>query len=52
LPEAQREAIFAHYFHGQPLAEIARQMGRTTAAVMGLLHRGLVQLRTLLHDLE
>jgi RNA polymerase sigma-70 factor (ECF subfamily) len=52
LPAAQREAIMSHYLQGQPLAEIAQQMGRTTSAVMGLLHRGLVQLRTILHDLE
>jgi RNA polymerase sigma-70 factor (ECF subfamily) len=52
LPKAQREAVSAHYLQGMPLAEIARQMGRTTSAVMGLLHRSLVQLRTILHDLE
>jgi RNA polymerase sigma-70 factor (ECF subfamily) len=52
LPAAQREAVFAHYLQGMPLAELAREMGRTTSAVMGLLHRSLVQLRTLLHDLE
>jgi RNA polymerase sigma-70 factor, ECF subfamily len=51
LPEAQREAVVAHYLQGESLAEVAREMGRTTPAVMGLLHRGLVQLRTLLHDL-
>ncbi len=52
LPPAQHEAVFAHYLQGMPLAEIARQMGRTNSAVMGLLHRGLVQLRTILQDLE
>jgi RNA polymerase sigma-70 factor, ECF subfamily len=52
LPGAQREAVTCRYLQGQPLAEIAQHMGRTTSAVMGLLHRGLVQLRTILHDLE
>jgi RNA polymerase sigma-70 factor, ECF subfamily len=52
LPDAQRVALTAHYLEGQPLSEVARRMGRTTPAVMGLLHRGLVALRTLLHDPE
>jgi RNA polymerase sigma-70 factor (ECF subfamily) len=52
LPTAQHEAVLAHYLQGMPLAEVAHQMQRSTSAVMGLLHRGLVQLRTLLQDLE
>jgi RNA polymerase sigma-70 factor (ECF subfamily) len=52
LPTAQREAIMSHYLQGLTLAQIAKQMERTTSAVMGLLHRGLVQLRTKLQDLE
>jgi RNA polymerase sigma-70 factor (ECF subfamily) len=50
LPDAQRDALTAHYLEGQSLSEVARRMGRTTPAIMGLLHRGLVALRTLLHD--
>jgi RNA polymerase sigma-70 factor, ECF subfamily len=52
LPGAQRDALIGHYLQGLTLAEVAVQMGRTAPAVMGLLHRGLVRLRTLLHDSE
>jgi RNA polymerase sigma-70 factor, ECF subfamily len=45
LPEDNREALVLHYFQGEPLAEVARQMSRTTASVAGLLKRGLKQLR-------
>ena len=45
LPEAQREAIVLQTWHGCTLAEIAERMGRTRAAVAGLLKRGLSQLR-------
>jgi RNA polymerase sigma-70 factor, ECF subfamily len=48
LGEAQREAIVLHHLHGCSLAETARRMGRTDAAVAGLLHRGLKQLRTVM----
>ena len=48
LPEAQREALILRHWHGWKLAEIAEHMGRTRAAVAGLLKRGLQQLRT--HD--
>src|SRR5437868_1420523 len=48
LPDAQRRALELRHLHGRPLADIAREMGRTPAAVAGLLHRGLAQLRTLL----
>jgi RNA polymerase sigma-70 factor (ECF subfamily) len=49
LPEDNREALVLHYFQGEPLAEVARQMGRTTASVAGLLKRGLKQLRDILN---
>jgi RNA polymerase sigma-70 factor (ECF subfamily) len=52
LPEAQREAIVLHYWQGQSLVEIGACLGRTPAAVAGLLHRGLKQLRGLLQEAE
>ncbi len=45
LPEAQRQALELRYWQGRSLAEISRQLGRTTTAVAGLLKRGLQQLR-------
>jgi RNA polymerase sigma-70 factor (ECF subfamily) len=52
LPENQREAVVLRHWHGCPLAEIAARLGCTTAAVTGLLHRGLRNLRKQLGDLE
>jgi RNA polymerase sigma-70 factor (ECF subfamily) len=52
LPENQREAIVLRHWHGYSLAEIATQLGCTTAAVTGLLHRGLRNLRKQLRNLE
>jgi RNA polymerase sigma-70 factor (ECF subfamily) len=52
LPEAQREIIVLRHFHGWPLADISRQVGKSAAAVAGLLHRGLQQLRARLHEGE
>src|SRR4051794_9030610 len=45
LPSAQREAIVLHHLQGCSLTETARSLGKTDAAVAGLLHRGLKQLR-------
>jgi RNA polymerase sigma-70 factor (ECF subfamily) len=45
LPDAQREALILKNWHGWTMAEIAQHMGRTSAAVAGLLKRGLKQLR-------
>jgi RNA polymerase sigma-70 factor (ECF subfamily) len=45
LPEAQREALVLQHWHGWTLAQIAEHLGRTKAAVAGLLKRGLQQLR-------
>jgi RNA polymerase sigma-70 factor, ECF subfamily len=45
LPEAQRQAVELHYLHGWRLEEIARHLGRSKAAVAGLLQRGLHKLR-------
>lgn len=50
LPDAQREALVLQHWHGWSLAEIAAHLGRTPAAVAGLLHRGLKQLRMALAD--
>jgi RNA polymerase sigma-70 factor (ECF subfamily) len=45
LPQAQRDAIVLHHLQGCTLSETARSLGRTDAAVAGLLHRGLRKLR-------
>ena len=45
LPEAQRLAIEMHYLRGLSVVEVAGGLGRTPAAVAGLLHRGLDRLR-------
>jgi RNA polymerase sigma-70 factor (ECF subfamily) len=50
LPEAQREALVLQHWHGWSLADIATHMGRTPAAVAGLLKRGLSQLRVEMRD--
>jgi RNA polymerase sigma-70 factor (ECF subfamily) len=52
LPENQREAVIWRHWHGCSLVEIGERLGCTTAAVTGLLHRGLRKLRQQLHDLE
>ncbi|MBV9123334.1 MAG: sigma-70 family RNA polymerase sigma factor [Planctomycetes bacterium] len=48
LPEAQRRAVELHYLQGRPLADVARELGRTKAAIAGLLHRGLDALKSTL----
>jgi RNA polymerase sigma-70 factor (ECF subfamily) len=48
LPDLQHEAIVLNHLQGLPLAEVGQQLGKTPAAVAGLLHRGLKQLRELL----
>jgi RNA polymerase sigma-70 factor (ECF subfamily) len=52
LPEVQRVVVELRHLQGWPLADIARHLGRSTAAVAGLLHRGLKQLRTELQPPE
>jgi RNA polymerase sigma-70 factor (ECF subfamily) len=52
LPEAQRDALTLRHFHGWSLAQIAEHLGRSHAAVAGLLKRGLQQLRDQLCNLE
>lgn len=50
LPEAQRDAVELHHLQGCSLAETAEVLGRTPAAVVGLLRRGLKRLRELLKE--
>ena len=50
LPEDNREALVLHYCEDWPLAGIATHLGRTPAAVAGLLKRGLKQLREHLRE--
>jgi len=45
LPADQREAVRLRHLEGCSLAEIARRLDRTEAAVAGLLKRGLAKLR-------
>jgi RNA polymerase sigma-70 factor (ECF subfamily) len=52
LPELQREVVMLRHCHGWSLADISRHVGRSAAAVAGLLHRGLQQLRLRLHEPE
>lgn len=52
LPEPQREAIVMRHLEGRSLAEIAEYVGRTEAAVVGLLQRGLRHLRERLEPEE
>ena len=51
LPDAQREAILQHRFHGLSFAEIAAAEGVTESAVMVRAHRGYERLRGLLKGL-
>src|SRR5262249_23881367 len=39
LPEAQREALTLHHFHGWTLEQVGRHLGRSPAAVAGLIKR-------------
>ena len=48
LPEAQREVIVLHHLQGLKLAEVAAEIGRSEAAVAGLLFRGLRSMHNLL----
>jgi RNA polymerase sigma-70 factor (ECF subfamily) len=48
LPADQRRAVELHYLQGLPVAEVGQRLGRSRAAVVGLLFRGLKKLRLLL----
>jgi RNA polymerase sigma-70 factor (ECF subfamily) len=50
LPPDQREAVVLHHLQGVALAVLAGQLGRSEAAVAGLLRRGLRKLRGLLQE--
>jgi RNA polymerase sigma-70 factor (ECF subfamily) len=52
LPDAQREALVLQHWHGWSLAQIAEHLGRSRAAVAGLIKRGLQQLRAHLQEPE
>jgi RNA polymerase sigma-70 factor, ECF subfamily len=52
IPEPQREVVVQRHLEGRPLADIARHIGRSEAAVVGLLQRGLKTLRNLLQEGE
>ena len=50
LPPDQREALVQHYYLGLSVSETGLAMGRSAAAVAGLLQRGLRSLRKLLDE--
>ena len=50
LSPHQRSAVLLHHYAGYPVADVARILGTTPAAVRVHLHRGRNRLRTLLGD--
>ena len=48
LPDAERDAVIAHYILELPLSEVATRLDRTVKGVAGLLFRGKRRLRELL----
>jgi RNA polymerase sigma-70 factor (ECF subfamily) len=50
LPEGQRRAVELHYLKACPVAVVAAELGCSKAAVAGLLHRGLANLRARLEN--
>ena len=52
LPEEQRAAVECHHLQGTSLAETAEKLGKSKAAIAGLLYRGLNTLRKALSELE
>ena len=50
LPDAQRQAILAHYWHGCSLAEVGTRLGRSAPAAAGLIHRGIKSLRAAMQE--
>jgi RNA polymerase sigma-70 factor (ECF subfamily) len=52
LPAEQRRAVELHHLGGQPLAEVAAELGRSRGAVAQLIFRGLGRLRQRLEGAE
>jgi RNA polymerase sigma-70 factor (ECF subfamily) len=52
LPADQGEAVVLHHLRGLTLEEVARQMGRTRAAVAGLYRRGVKRIGKLMRHRE
>jgi RNA polymerase sigma-70 factor (ECF subfamily) len=52
LPEAERDAVIAHYILELPLSETASRLQRSEKGVAGLLFRGKKRLRELLAETE
>jgi len=50
LSEERRRAVYMHHIEGHSQKEIAREMGKTEAAVNSLLYNGLRELRSLLGE--
>jgi RNA polymerase sigma-70 factor (ECF subfamily) len=50
LPEEQRQAVELHHLQGYSVAEVAEHLGKSKAAIAGLLFRGLKQLRGILQE--
>ena len=50
LSPKQRSAVVLHHYAGYPIAEVARIVGSTPAAVGVRLHRGRIRLRKLLEN--
>jgi len=50
LPAPQREALVLQHWQGLSLAEIGARLGRSPAAVAGLIKRGLKRLREVMHE--
>ncbi|WP_149498646.1 sigma-70 family RNA polymerase sigma factor [Roseiconus lacunae] len=45
LPDPQADAVRLHYLEGMKLSEVADELGKSTGAIAGLLHRGMKALR-------
>ena len=52
LPDAERDAVIAHYILELPLAEVASRLDRTQKGIAGLLFRGKRRLREILNAAE
>jgi RNA polymerase sigma-70 factor (ECF subfamily) len=50
LPDAQREALTLHHFHGWTLRQLAGHLNRSETAVAGLLKRAMKALRVAFQD--